>query len=741
MKKVVALSLVLAFILGAILSINSFSDVFAASNSDDVDQSIQKYVEKQKELKDQRNRYKYDPLGHYGLMSHGTEKWYEFKEKTGGGIAVSIKDMVWMWYVIATSLVTEIVFQMFNLDIVNLFQAQLQDFTSSLAGKITTNLITFGMAVMSVYIVIKAYLKQDFGAFFKLLGLILLSLIMLFSIQSEKFNYIGIADTVSKSVENTIISVPFDPVGDSTSEDIGINGSTAVSMENKVFDALVVKPYLSLTYDDLDKSKIDSKRKKGYKVDDYLKASPFKDKGIDKRDKIAKYETEDMENTTISNANAWTVVGNVFIYFVGLVVQGFVFGLLSIVRIGLQFAFLLLLALLPVVLLMSFFPTLEKGLFGWAKAVGFIIIGKAMIVFFIVFVMAIMSFVYRMQEVANDSISVTIFFTIAFAIACIWVYFQRNTIMATVFSGGEISTRQLQRGDSNFASATKNTGSRAKQVAGAGAGGMKKGVGKVASGARSMFTTNKSDTKANSTNRQQFDETANNYNQSEARQNQNTTMNENVKSDNKEDTRVNSNEQFNDGNEGNTSEERKSNETNTNQPNFQEHSQTRNESEQRSNQNDYQNNNQNSNQRSNMQTNDKFSNQEHTNDNSVHRKENTNQPKENQFRPNNPNNTPITRYEANKQSEASRQTEANRQPQNSRQAPREVPKPQKPQHKEDVKINHNPRVQNHNHETVRNLKRYNVNSNQNYKLNRNNNLSSKTNSRTRTTYLSNKDDE
>lgn len=726
MKKVIALSLVLVFILGAIFSINSLNDVFADSNSNDVDQSIKDYVEKQDKLKEQRNRYEYDPLGHYGLMSHGTEKWYEFKEKTGGGIAVSIKDMVWMWYVIATSLVTEIVFQMFNLDIISLFQAQLQDFTSSLAGKIITNLVTFGMAVMSVYIIIKAYMKQDFGAFFKLLGLIFLSLVMLFSIQSEKFNYIGIADTVSKSVENTIISVPFDPVGDSSSKEIGINGSTAVSMENKVFDALVVKPYLSLTYDDLDKSKIDSKRKKGYKVDDYLKSSPFKDEGIDKRDKIAKYETEDMENTTISNANAWTIVGNIFIYFLGLAVQGFVFGLLSIVRIGLQFAFLLLLALLPVVLLMSFFPTLEKGLFGWAKAVGFIIIGKAMIVFFIVFVMAIMSFVYRMQDVANDSISVTIFFTIAFAIACVWVYFQRNTIMATVFSGGEISTRQLQKGDSNFANASKNTGNKARQVAGAGAGGFKKGAGKVASGARSMFTTNKSDTKANSNNRQHFDETASNYNQSEARQNQNTTMNENVKSDNNEDTRVNSNEQFNDGNEGNTSEERKSDETNTHQPNFQEHSQTRNESEQRSNQNDYQHNNE----RSNIQANDRFSNQEHTNDNSVHRKESNNQPKDNQFRPNNPNNTPITRYEANKQAE-------NKQPQNSRQAPKEVPKPQKPQHKDNVNINHNPRVQNHNHETVRNLKRYNVNSNQSYKVNRSN----KTNSRTRTTYLSNKDDE
>lgn len=260
MKKVITISLLLTVILGAIFTINSF-DVLADS-SDDIDESIDEYVQKQDDLKEERERYKYDPLGHYGLMSHGTEKWYEFKEKTGGGIAVTIKDMVWMWYVIATSLVTEIVFQLFNLDIVSLLQAQLQDFTSSLAGKIISNLITFGIAIMSLYIVIKAYLKQDFGAFFKILGLIVLSLIMLFSIQSKKFNYIEIADTVSKGVENTIISAPFDPIGDSTSDDIGVNGSTAVKMENKVFDALVVKPYLSLTYDNLNKSKIDSKRKK-----------------------------------------------------------------------------------------------------------------------------------------------------------------------------------------------------------------------------------------------------------------------------------------------------------------------------------------------------------------------------------------------------------------------------------------------------------------------------------------------
>ncbi|PTU83993.1 hypothetical protein BUZ67_09425 [Staphylococcus pasteuri] len=726
MKKVITISLLLTVILGAIFTINSF-DVLADS-SDDIDESIDEYVQKQDDLKEERERYKYDPLGHYGLMSHGTEKWYEFKEKTGGGIAVTIKDMVWMWYVIATSLVTEIVFQLFNLDIVSLLQAQLQDFTSSLAGKIISNLITFGIAIMSLYIVIKAYLKQDFGAFFKILGLIILSLIMLFSIQNKKFNYIEIADTVSKGVENTIISAPFDPIGDSTSDDIGVNGSTAVKMENKVFDALVVKPYLSLTYDNLNKSKIDSKRKKGYKIDDYLKASPFKDKGIDKRDKIAKYESEDMENATINNANAWTIVGEIFVYFVGLAVQGFVFGLLSIVRIGLQFMFLLLLALLPMVLLLTFFPTLEKAVFGWLKALGFVILGKGMIVFFIVFVMSIMSFVYKMQEVANDSISVTIFYTVIFAIACVWVYFQRNSIMATVFNGGEVSTKQLQRGNSNMANAGKNAGQKSTQAASAGIGGMKKGAGKFVSGARTMFTTNKSDTKANSNNQQQFDETTNNNNQSDSRQNQSTNMNENIKSDNKEDLQNNQNERFDNEDNHNTSNERNSNDRNINQPNFKEHSQTRNESEQRNNQNDYQNKNE----RSNLQSNDRFNNQEHIHENSNYRNEASNNQQDNKFVPNNPNNTPITRYEANKQVEAQRQP-------NSRQAPKQVPRPQKPNIKENVKVNHNPRINNNHHDKINNVKRYHLNNNQNYKLNRSRDLNSKSYSRTRRAYLSNKD--
>lgn len=726
MKKVITISLLLTVILGAIFTINSF-DVLADS-SDDIDESIDEYVQKQDDLKEERERYKYDPLGHYGLMSHGTEKWYEFKEKTGGGIAVTIKDMVWMWYVIATSLVTEIVFQLFNLDIVSLLQAQLQDFTSSLAGKIISNLITFGIAIMSLYIVIKAYLKQDFGAFFKILGLIVLSLIMLFSIQSKKFNYIEIADTVSKGVENTIISAPFDPIGDSTSDDIGVNGSTAVKMENKVFDALVVKPYLSLTYDNLNKSKIDSKRKKGYKIDDYLKASPFKDKGIDKRDKIAKYESEDMENATINNANAWTIVGEIFVYFLGLAVQGFVFGLLSIVRIGLQFMFLLLLALLPMVLLLTFFPTLEKAVFGWLKALGFVILGKGMIVFFIVFVMSIMSFVYKMQEVANDSISVTIFYTVIFAIACLWVYFQRNSIMATIFNGGEVSTKQLQRGNSNMANAGKNAGQKSTQAASAGIGGMKKGAGKFVSGARTMFTTNKSDTKSNSNNQQQFDETTNNNNQSDSRQNQSTNMNENIKSDNKEDLQNNQNERFDNEDNHNTSNERNSNDKNINQPNFKEHSQTRNESEQRNNQNDYQNKNE----RSNLQSNDRFNNQEHIHENSNYRNEASNNQQDNKFVPNNPNNTPITRYEANKQAEAQRQP-------NSRQAPKQVPRPQKPNIKENVKVNHNPRINNNHHDKINNVKRYHLNNNQNYKLNRSRDLNSKSYSRTRRTYLSNKD--
>lgn len=416
------------------------------------------YFEQEQETYDERRVKDYDDLMHYQLMSHADESWWDVASKTGNNILVGVRDFAWSTYTVVAELVTTIVYHMFNVDLLEMLMPNLTNFASSTAGQIINNILILGMAFVGVTITIKGLVKQDWAAFFKIVILMIISLGLLFSIQSKQFNYIGMVDSISKDIENTLIATPPSLL---TGEEINY-GTTdnAINMENRIYNALLLQPYLDLQYGETNVTSINEDRGEGYQVYDYLDASPFSEDGQEDRDSIAEYEFEDMENNNVNSANASAQIGKVVMYFISLCVQGFIYIFLAAIRYMLQIAMIIALVMLPIVLFLSLFPSFEKVTFSYLRKIFQLILYKAILVFYMIFVMSIMQITYTIQ---NYGMVQAMVFQIVLAVSCILIYFYRNSALDTVSDTNSVSASEAS--GNGFSNSMNNFGNRLKSSA------------------------------------------------------------------------------------------------------------------------------------------------------------------------------------------------------------------------------------------------------------------------------------
>lgn len=391
-------------------------------------------------------------------MAHADEGWWDVASKTGNNVLVGVRDLVWSTYMVVAELISTVVYHMFNVDLLQMLMPNLSSFASSTAGQIINNLLILGMAFVGLTITIRGFIKQDWGAFFKILLLSLVSLTLLFSIQSEKFNYIGLVDSVSKDIENALIATPPSLI---TGQEIDYGTTdTAINMENRVYNALLLQPYLDLQYGDTSISRIDADREENYQVYDYLNSSPFTDDGQETREEIAKYEFETMENNNVNSANASTQIGKVVMYFISLLVQGFIYIVLAAIRYMLQIGMIIALVMLPIVLFLSLFPSFEKIILSYTRKIFQLVLYKAILVFYMIFVMAIMQITYTIQ---NYGMVQAIVFQVILAISCIMLYFYRNSAMDTVSDSSSVNPSEAS--GQGFGRSMNNIGNRMKASA------------------------------------------------------------------------------------------------------------------------------------------------------------------------------------------------------------------------------------------------------------------------------------
>lgn len=368
----------------------------------------------------------------YELMTYADNGWLDWKGQAGANVAKGVKDFLWMTNIVITKLVLMIVYQLFSLDIVEMTKDSIEHIVSGTAGALVMNLGFFALAVASVGIVLRAYVQQNWKAFFKLLILVIFSMSLLFSLQAKKFNYIDFAHDLSISLENTFMRVNPSLTG---SEDFyfkDFNDNTArnlsISIENKVFDALLYKPYLLLQYGTTDEAAITADDPN--RITRYLDADPRTEEGIEERERIAEeeYNPSRYNNKNIFAGNAWKQSGYILVMILSTIVQGVVFFSIALLRVMLQFGFILMMLVAPIMIFLSMFPTFESVVGRYLKGSFLIIMFKAMTIFIVLVAVSFVSLGYDLTNASND-IYYRIFTQIIFAIATIFMYAKRQFLL------------------------------------------------------------------------------------------------------------------------------------------------------------------------------------------------------------------------------------------------------------------------------------------------------------------------
>lgn len=429
MKQKVLASILLLFTI-----LLTSSPVFAAEQVVNANQNNLGIIDEPKS--EDRTSQKYDEV-RYELMTYADDSWWDIAGKTGSSVAASIKNFFWMMNVVIGNIVLMIVYHLFSLDIIETTKSAVTAIVASTAGALFFNFGLFALSIASLGIVIRAYIQQNWKAFFQLLTLILISLTLLFSIQTKKFNYIDLAHGLSTSLENQIMKInPSLTQDESFSNSAGrTSKDVAISVENKVFKALIYQPYLLLQYGTTQEATI--KKENPDRITEYLKANPATKKGMEKREEIAETEYNKYGNQHIFAGNAFKQAGYIFIMILSTVVQGAVFFFIALVRIMLQFAFIMLMLLAPFMLFMSIFPSFEALVGKYIKGTFMLVVFKAITMFFVLVATSFITLGYDITDMSNN-LYYRIFIQIIFSVAIIYMYMKRQFVF-NMLDGANLS--------------------------------------------------------------------------------------------------------------------------------------------------------------------------------------------------------------------------------------------------------------------------------------------------------------
>ncbi|WP_271006322.1 CD3337/EF1877 family mobilome membrane protein [Listeria seeligeri] len=367
-------------------------------------------------------------MSHYKLMTDDSTADGWLSEATLG-IAIGLRDFLWNLVLFWNQIIYYAVYNLFSIDFFSDVTSALADITASTAGQLFGKLGSFAFACFAAGLVIKAYVKQNWGLFFKTVLHAMITMVLIFSLQSKDFNYIDWAVSVSNEVEAAVSSINPALVN---REEFGDIESLPVNIENSVFTSLQYQPYLLLQYGTADEAKIT--KEDANRITNYLSLDKTDSGSEDAIDKIIENETSNYHNKTISITNAWMQVVYILMILISNLLQGALYLALVLLRLVMQLLFIIVLALLPFILFISLFPSMETVQYRYYKSVGMVMLLKAMVVFITILVSSLMQLTYAISDGAG--IVEIIFNQIIIALCMFFVWKFKAPLMGILMGSG-----------------------------------------------------------------------------------------------------------------------------------------------------------------------------------------------------------------------------------------------------------------------------------------------------------------
>ncbi|WP_088815647.1 MULTISPECIES: CD3337/EF1877 family mobilome membrane protein [Listeria] len=344
------------------------------------------------------------------------------------GIAIGLRDFLWNMLLFFNQIIFYAVYNLFSVDFFKGLTNTLSSMASSTAGQLFSKMGSLALACFAAGLVIRAYLRQNWGLFFKTVLHAVFTMMLLFSLQSKQFNYVSFAVNLSNQIESSVSSINPALVN---RKEFGDVEKLPVNVENAVFGALQYRPYLLLQYGTANEdviNKEDSKR-----ISSYLNLDKTDADNKDAIKKIVENERETYKNKNISITNAWLQVVYVLMIFISNIIQGALYLALVILKLVMQLLFILVLALFPFVLFISLFPSMENVQYRYYKSLGIVILLKALMVFVTILVTSLMQLSY---VVTNGASIIEIIFNQIIIGLCMFALWKFRIPMMGVLMGG-----------------------------------------------------------------------------------------------------------------------------------------------------------------------------------------------------------------------------------------------------------------------------------------------------------------
>ncbi|WP_188944491.1 CD3337/EF1877 family mobilome membrane protein, partial [Virgibacillus salexigens] len=231
------------------------------------------------------------------------------------------------------------------------------------------------------------------SATLKLIAVIVLAFVWF----SNSSYFLNTLNKLSNEVQGVVMSAGTFIADEQVEEGNELEGSQAL-MRNRSFDLLVYKPYLQMNYDTTSEDVVMENNEDGtHRINDLL-ALKQNEEGLKERQKIAKREVDELGNMSMSSSNTGGKVGIAITSIFLAILLGIPLVVISMVNLILQIIALTIAVVLPISFIISFLPSFSNsGIYTLGKLVGVFLMK--------VFVGLLLLFTFLLIEITQTLIS------------------------------------------------------------------------------------------------------------------------------------------------------------------------------------------------------------------------------------------------------------------------------------------------------------------------------------------------
>ncbi|WP_337969863.1 CD3337/EF1877 family mobilome membrane protein [Virgibacillus salexigens] len=351
-------------------------------------------IEEQGGIELDSQRFPYD---HYEPITDTTGDWNPFTLESVDKGLNAIASLLFSITKLLANLIDVSLANLYSVNIIESLSNTIDNVSSSLWENLKDNFgaVLFVLAAIQIfaYYVGQRNSSKAGSAALKLMAVIILAFVWF----SNSSFFLNTLNKVSNEVQGIVMASGTFLADEEVEEGNKLEGSQAL-MRNRSFDLLVYKPYLQMNYGTTNEEAVLENDGEGtHRINDLLTLKK-NEEGLKERETIAKNEVEDLQNMDMSSSNIPGKVGVAIFSIVLALMLGLPLVIISMVNILLQILALIIAVVLPISFIVSFLPAFSNsGLYTLGKLVGVFLMK--------VFVGLLLLFTFLLIEITQTIIS------------------------------------------------------------------------------------------------------------------------------------------------------------------------------------------------------------------------------------------------------------------------------------------------------------------------------------------------